>query len=86
MVSISGKRIEVLRSLNEEIITMLSNLGALSEEKAVSETILNNSERLRDARLDDDIRTLEENGYVRRIDGRLYLTQSGIVRAMSNYS
>lgn len=65
---------------------MLSNLGALSEEKAVSKSILNNSERLRDTRIDDDLRTLEETGYVRRTDGRLYLTQSGIVRAMSNYS
>ena len=76
----------MLRSLNEEIITMLSNLGALSEEKAVSKNILNNSERLRDSRIDDDLKMLEDSGYIRRIDGLLYLTQSGIVRAMSNYS
>jgi len=76
----------LLRSLNEEIITMLSNLGALSEEKAVSKNILNNSERLRDSRIDDDLKMLEDSGYIRRIDGLLYLTQSGIVRAMSNYS
>jgi hypothetical protein len=65
---------------------MLSNLGALNEEKAVSKSLLNNSERLREARLDDDLVTLEQDGYVRRINGRLYLTQSGLVRAMSNYS
>jgi len=70
----------------EEIITMLSNLGALNEEKAVSKSLLNNSERLRDERLDDDLRTLEQRGYVKRVDDRLYLTQSGLVRAMSNYS
>ena len=72
--------------LIEEIITMLSNLGALNEEKAVSKSLLNNSERLRDERLDDDLRTLEQRGYVKRVDDRLYLTQSGLVRAMSNYS
>ena len=70
----------------EEIITMLSNLGALNEEKAVSKSLLNNSERLREAQLDDDLVILEQNGYVRRINDRLYLTQSGLVRAMSNYS
>jgi len=76
----------VLSSLIEEIITMLSNLGALTEEKAVSKSLLNNSEKLRDERLDDDIKTLEQRGYIREVDGRLYLTQSGLVRAMSNYS
>jgi len=70
----------------EEIIAMLSNLGALDEEKAVSKTLLNNSERLREAQLDDDLVTLEQRGYVRRVNDRLYLTQSGLVRAMSNYS
>ena len=70
----------------EEIITMLSNLGALNEEKAVSKSILNNSERLRDENLDDDISSLEQIGYIKQVDDRLYLTQSGIVRAMSNYS
>ncbi len=70
----------------EEIITMLSNLGALNEEKAVSKSLLNNSERLRDEKIDDDIKTLEQRGYVKQVDDRLYLTQSGLVRAMSNYS
>jgi hypothetical protein len=65
---------------------MLSNLGALNEEKAVSKSLLNNSERLREVRLDDDLVTLEQHGYVRRVNDRLYLTQSGLVRAMSNYS
>jgi hypothetical protein len=70
----------------EEIITMLSNLGALNEEKAVSKSLLNNSERLRDEKIDDDIKTLEQRGYVKQVDDRLYLTHSGLVRAMSNYS
>jgi hypothetical protein len=73
-------------NLIEEIITMLSNLGALNEEKAVSKTLLNNSERLRDARLDDDLELLEQRGYVKHVEDRLYLTQSGLVRAMSNFS
>jgi hypothetical protein len=76
----------VLSTMIEEIITMLSNLGALNEEKAVSKSLLNNSERLRNENIEEDISRLEENGYVRQVDDRLYLTQSGLVRAMSNYS
>jgi hypothetical protein len=77
---------EVLSNLIEEIITMLSNLGALDEDKAVSKTLLNNSERLRDESLDADLTSLERDGYVKQVDDKLYLTQSGLVRAMSNNS
>ena len=76
----------MLLSMIEEIISMLSNLGALSEDRAVSKSLLGNSERLRSVSLDEDIRTLEGRGYVKEFNGRLYLTQSGIVRAMSNNS
>ncbi|MDA4110988.1 MAG: hypothetical protein OK439_00505 [Thaumarchaeota archaeon] len=72
--------------MSEEIITMLSNMGALDEDKAVSRKILNNSERLKNQLLDDDIKSLEDRGYVVRVDDRLYLTQSGLVRALSNFS
>jgi Mn-dependent DtxR family transcriptional regulator len=73
--------------MSEEIISMLSNLGALNEQKAVSTKLLNNSERLRNVTIEDDIKKLEENGYVRRIDDdKLYLTKSGLVRALSRYS
>jgi len=65
---------------------MLSNLGALNEERAVSKSLLSNSERLRSVSLDEDIIALEQRGYVKQIDERLYLTQSGLVRAMSNNS
>ena len=76
----------MLSNLIEEIITMLSNLGALDEDKAVSKTLLNNSERLRDESLDADLTSLERDGYVKQVDDKLYLTQSGLVRAMSNNS
>ena len=72
--------------MSEEIITMLSNLGALDEQKAVSKKLLNNSERLKNSYLDDDIKSLEQRGYVKQVDDRLYLTQSGLVRALSNFS
>ena len=72
--------------MNEEILNMLSNLGALNEERAVSKSLLSNSERLRSVSLDEDIIALEQRGYVKQIDERLYLTQSGLVRAMSNNS
>ncbi len=67
-------------------MTMLSNLGALDKEKAVSKKILNNSERLKDSLIDDDIKSLEDRGYVIRVEDKLYLTQSGLVRALSNFS
>ena len=72
--------------MSEEIITMLSNLGALDETKAVSKRLLNNSERLKNSYLDDDIKSLEQRGYVKQVEDRLYLTQSGLVRALSNFS
>ena len=72
--------------MSEEIMTMLSNMGALDEDKAVSKKILNNSERLKNLLIDDDIKNLEDRGYVVRVDDRLYLTQSGLVRALSNFS
>ena len=73
--------------MSEEIITMLSNLGALEESKAVSAKLLNNSERLKNLPLDEDIKSLEERGYLKRSnDDKLYLTQSGLVRALSRFS
>jgi len=72
--------------VDEEIISMLSNLGALNEERAVSKSLLSNSERLRSVSLDEDILMLEGRGYLKEVHGRLYLTESGLVRAMSNYS
>jgi hypothetical protein len=67
-------------------MTMLSNMGALDEDKAVSKKILNNSERLKNVFIEEDIKSLEDRGYVIRIDDKLYLTQSGLVRALSNFS
>ncbi len=67
-------------------MTMLSNMGALDQEKAVSTKILNNSERLKNLLLEDDIKNLEDKGYVVRVEDKLYLTQSGLVRALSNFS
>ena len=73
--------------MSEEIISMLSNLGALDEKKAVSLKLLNNSDRLRDVDLSKDLHNLEETGYVKRVDSdRLYLTQSGLVRALTRFS
>jgi hypothetical protein len=72
--------------MSDEIMTMLSNMGALDEDKAVSKKLLNNSERLKNILIDDDIKSLEDRGYVVRVDDRLYLTQSGLVRALSNFS
>jgi hypothetical protein len=73
--------------MSEEIISMLSNLGAVDEAKAVSQKFLVNSERLKNLLLDEDIHDLEERGYLKRADdGKIYLTQSGLVRALSRFS
>ena len=72
--------------MSDEIMTMLSNMGTLDEDKAISKKLLNNSERLKNVLIDDDIKNLEDRGYVVRVEDRLYLTQSGLVRALSNFS
>jgi hypothetical protein len=72
--------------LSEEIITMLSNLGAIEEGKAVTRGLLGNSERLKDKVLDDEIGKLVSSGYVKQTDGKLYLTKAGLFRALSRFS
>ncbi|MHB8567034.1 MAG: hypothetical protein ACYC7D_02550 [Nitrososphaerales archaeon] len=72
--------------MSEEIITMLSNLGALEEDKAVSVGFLKNSQQLKDRIFDDEVRKLVETGYVKQIDGKVYLTKAGLFRALSRFS
>ncbi len=72
--------------MSEEIITMLSNLGAIDENKAVTRELLSNSEKLKDRILDDEIQKLVLSGYVSQTDGKLYLTKAGLFRALSKFS
>jgi hypothetical protein len=72
--------------LSEEIITMLSNLGAIEESKAVDKQLLNNSQSLKDKPIDEAIVNLVNTGYVKESNGRLYLTQAGLFRALSRFS
>jgi hypothetical protein len=72
--------------LSEEIIAMLSNLGAIDETKAISQEILKNSQQLKEKPLDDEIRKLIDMGYVKVVDGRLYLSKAGLFRALSRFS
>jgi hypothetical protein len=72
--------------LSEEIIAMLSNLGAIDETKAISQEILKNSQQLKEKPLDDEIRILIDMGYVKVVDGRFYLTKAGLFRALSRFS
>ncbi len=72
--------------MSEEIITMLSNLGAIDEEKAVTIDLLQSSERLKNMILDGEIGKLVQFGYVKKVDGKLYLTKSGLLRALSRFS
>ncbi|HKW04649.1 MAG TPA: hypothetical protein VJN71_05060 [Nitrososphaerales archaeon] len=72
--------------MNEEIITMLSNLGAIEAGKAVTIEILRSSDHLKSGSLDSDVTKLVESGYVVTSEGRLYLTKTGLLRALSNFS
>jgi predicted HTH transcriptional regulator len=65
---------------------MLSNLGAIEENKAVTREVLNNSERLRGKEIEGEISRLLETGYVKENSGRLYLTKAGLFRALSRFS
>jgi hypothetical protein len=72
--------------MSEEIITMLSNLGAIEENKAVTQDLLTNSDSLKNRVLDDEIGKLVMSGYVKKTDGKLYLTKAGLFRALSRFS
>jgi hypothetical protein len=72
--------------MSEEIITMLSNLGAIEEGKAIEKQLLANSQSLKDKPIDEEILNLVKTGYVRETNGRLYLTQAGLFRALSRFS
>jgi hypothetical protein len=65
---------------------MLSNLGAIDEAKAVTKELLSNSEALKNRILDDEIGKLVNSGYIKRTDGKLYLTKAGLFRALSRFS
>ena len=73
--------------MSEDIISMLSNMGALERDKAISAKLLSNSDRLKHLHVDEDIRVLEEKGYIKRAEqDKVYLTESGLVRALSRFS
>lgn len=72
--------------MSEEIITMLSNLGAIDETKAVTRELLNSSETLKNKMLEDEIGKLILTGYVKEVDKKIYLTKAGLFRALSRFS
>jgi hypothetical protein len=75
-----------MSKFTEEILTMLSNLGALNEKKAASRELLASSDTLRGINVESEIARLVDGGYVKTIDDKVYLTQSGLLRAMSRFS
>jgi hypothetical protein len=72
--------------MSEEILAMLSNLGAIEASKAVEKQVLNNSQSLKDKPIDEEINNLVRTGYVKEAEGKLYLTQAGLFRALSRFS
>ena len=75
-----------MRALSEDIIALLSNLGAISEKNAVGVELLANSRQLANIPLDEELSILEVRGYVKRVGDKLYLTEAGLVRALSRLS
>ena len=76
----------VTRVLSEEIIALLSNLGAINEKDAVAVELLANSRQLANIPLDEELKQLEDRGYIKRSGDKLYLTEAGLVRALSGIS
>ncbi|HVB12292.1 MAG TPA: hypothetical protein VNE86_04105 [Nitrososphaerales archaeon] len=72
--------------MREAIIAMLSNLGAIDEKNAVSVQILENSGQLSNNRLKEALKELEAQGYLKRLNDKVYLTQTGLFRALSGLS
>ena len=72
--------------MREDIIAMLSNLGAINEKNAVNVQILENSGQLGNTRLDEALKELEAKGYIKRLNENVYLTETGLVRALSGLS
>ena len=72
--------------MREDIIAMLSNLGAIDEKNAVSVQILENSGQLSNNRLKEALKELEAQGYLKRLNDKVYLTQTGLFRALSGLS
>jgi len=72
--------------LSEETIAMLSNLGAINEKNAVSVELLANSRQLANNPLDEELKELEVRGYIKRSGDKIYLTETGLVRALSRLS
>ncbi|MHB1868349.1 MAG: hypothetical protein ACYCPP_05325 [Nitrososphaerales archaeon] len=72
--------------MREDIIAMLSNLGAIDKKNAVSVQILENSGQLSNNQLEGALKELEAQGYLKRLNDNVYLTQTGLFRALSGLS
>ena len=72
--------------LIEDVIAVLSNLGAINEKGAVDLKILSNSGQLRGVDLEKELKELESRGYIVRRDEMIHLTETGLFRALSGRS
>jgi hypothetical protein len=65
---------------------MLSNLGAINEEHASTVDLIASSVRSDRNQLAKELDILQAQGYIKRLGDKLYLTESGLVRALSGLS
>lgn len=75
-----------LRKMVEDIIALLSNMGAINESGAISVELLLNSNQLKHIDVKEELKKLEVGGYIVRLGDRICLTQTGLVRALSGLS
>ena len=72
--------------MNDEVLGLLSNLGAISEEKAVNKEMVAAALNLKLETFQDDVGRLVSAGYLKQYGGKIYLTEVGLIRALSRFS
>jgi Mn-dependent DtxR family transcriptional regulator len=72
--------------LNDEVLGLLSNLGAISEEKAVNKEIVAATLNVKLQSFQEDISRLVHAGYLKQNGDMIYLTEVGLIRALSRFS
>ncbi len=70
----------------DEFITLLANLGAIDSRRAITIRFLRDSFPSRDKDLETLIPSLKEAGYITQLEDKIFLTQNGLLRAMSRFS
>ena len=72
--------------MNDEVLGLLSNLGAISEEKGVNKEIVAATLNVKLQSFQEDVNRLVHAGYLKQTGDTIYLTEVGLIRALSRFS